>query len=602
MFKKISIIAIICICSIFAGCEFPDGRFSESVTLLDLTKIKAEREKLEKELEAQKENVNETENENETDNESENEASKENTSETSNEVETETESQVPDQNQAAQEEVTQQEQESTESDSQNQTNQESENLSEASQENTQEQTENSGEEQAQNQGLEQELGQEQEPVQEQQGESEQISESGAGNGAVENTETEPSEEIEQEEEFDPMPELPGIKKLTLMVYMAADNDLESHAIQNLKAMEHSDFKDMNILVLLDRAEGYDETNGDWTDTRLFEVVHDETDGNFIVSKRLRCPILGLSATKETELDMGNFNVLRNFITFAKNEYEAEKYALIIWGHGTGWRYTNLYEKEILNYRAVAIDDKSNTFICVSEIGKALKNQGVSVVGFDTCFGGVLENIYEIKNTAAYTVASPGVTPASGWDYEQLLEEISYSDFKTDSIAQAMADSSMVRITIFDNSKIQSLMDSFENFSEALSKAIVDTDSRNAVFNSLIKLKAYSYNQYPCDMYLDLRSMADFYASGTGLLAENARKLKNTIDRSARTTNSEYAEIGINFIPKNSASTVLTYHASDYIKDYDRTDQCLFIKESQWWVPTLGAGSGSLLDKLFYHDF
>ena len=598
MFKKISIIAIICVCSIFIGCEFPDGRVTDTVTLLDLTKIKAERERLEKEREAQKEIEKEAEKESQ--NESENESL--------NGVESQPQT---NQNQETQ----QQEQESTEIDSQTETNQESETQTESPQENVQEQTEIPVEEQTQNQEQETEVELTTEPITEPETETEPETgteseietqteteqEPVPDNQPVDNSEIVTTEEPEQEEVFEPMPELPGIKKLTLMVYMAADNDLESHAIQNLKAMEHSDFKDMNILVLLDRAEGYDETNGDWTDTRLFEVIHDETDGNFIVSKRLRCPILGLSATKETELDMGNFNVLRNFITFAKNEYEAEKYALIIWGHGTGWRYTNLYN-ESLNYRAVAIDDKSNTFICVSEIGKALKNQGVCVVGFDTCFGGVFENIYEIKNSAAYTVASPGVTPASGWDYEHLLEEISYSDFKTDSIAQAMADSSMVRITIFDNSKMQSVMDSFENFSEALSKTIVDSDSRNNVFNSLIKLRAYSYNQYPCDMYLDLRSMADFYASGTGLLAENARKLKNTIDRSARTTNSEYAEIGINFIPKNSASTVLTYHAADYIKDYDRTDQCLFIKESQWWVPTLGAGSGSLLDKLFYQDF
>ena len=41
--------------------------------------------------------------------------------------------------------------------------------------------------------------------------------------------------------------------------------------------------------------------------------------------------------------MGNYNVLKNLINFAKSEYEAEQYALIIWGHGTGWRYSALPE-------------------------------------------------------------------------------------------------------------------------------------------------------------------------------------------------------------------------------------------------------------------
>ena len=100
--------------------------------------------------------------------------------------------------------------------------------------------------------------------------------------AQQETETETAPEPETE----PMQEMPDPPKLTLVVYMAADNDLESYAIQNLKAMEHADFEKINVLVLLDRSEGFDETNGDWTDTRLFELIHDDTDSNIIVSKRL----------------------------------------------------------------------------------------------------------------------------------------------------------------------------------------------------------------------------------------------------------------------------------------------------------------------------
>ena len=96
-------------------------------------------------------------------------------------------------------------------------------------------------------------------------------------------------EIIEEPEPEPEPE----KELTLLVYMAADNDLESHALRNLKEMEHACFDNMNVLVLLDRCDAYDETNDNWTDTRLFEVLHDDTNGSTIVSKRLDCPPLGI---------------------------------------------------------------------------------------------------------------------------------------------------------------------------------------------------------------------------------------------------------------------------------------------------------------------
>ena len=108
------------------------------------------------------------------------------------------------------------------------------------------------------------------------------------------------------------------KDLTLMIYMAADNDLEKYALANLKAMEKASYEGINVIVLLDRAEGYDETEGNWTDTRLFEVVHDSSIDNAIKSKQINCPQLGLSVSEQTELDMANPSVLRNFIDFCKD--------------------------------------------------------------------------------------------------------------------------------------------------------------------------------------------------------------------------------------------------------------------------------------------
>ncbi len=416
--------------------------------------------------------------------------------------------------------------------------------------------------------------------------------------AEQETETETAPEPEPEPIPDPMQEMPDPPKLTIVVYMAADNDLESYAIQNLKAMEHADFGKMNVLVLLDRSTGFDETNGDWTDTRLFELIHDETDSNIIVSKRISCPPLGLSNKVETELDMGNPSVLWNLMNYARNNYESEKYALIIWGHGTGWRYSNLN-----NSRAVAIDDRSGSYMSVHDLGRALRNQGLSVIGFDTCFGGVFENVYELKNHAEYTVASPGITPSSGWDYTTLLEDISQSYFSSKEIAEIMADCSLVNSTIFNNQKLYSLMNDIEEFSKALAATINNSSTRNTVYSKLISTKSYSYIQYPCDMYLDIYSMAANYKSSSdSSLSSAAKKLQKTVNSAARTTNTTNAEIGIHFIPKNGPNTTAGYHSSDYIKDVDNADQCLFIKESQWWVPTKEGESGSLLDKLFYASF
>ena len=357
---------------------------------------------------------------------------------------------------------------------------------------------------------------------------------------------------------------------------------------------------MNVLVLMDRSEDYDETDGNWTDTRLFELEHDDTDGSFIISRRLDCPALGLSSQIPTELDMANPMVLSNLIQFAKKNYRSQQYALIIWGHGTGWRYSNSNTA----VRAVALDDKSGNFMSIADMGKALRNQGLAVIGFDTCFGGVFENIYELKEMAAYSVASPGITPSAGWDYQKLLSSLEAGDFSSRSIALCMAQSASAGITVFDNTKLEDAMNALEAFSQGLAQSIVDMSSQTRVFNQLMSIKSYVYTQFPCDRYLDIPSLAAFYSTqGERQLVQEAQNLKEKISALTVAAGSQNASgVGINFIPMTSPGVTALSHSRDYIKDDNLSDQCAFIKESQWWVPTKDRESDSLLNKLFYRCY
>lgn len=431
----------------------------------------------------------------------------------------------------------------------------------------------------------------------------------SGKGKITDVTPQPQEEPESGPESEPQTER---AKLTLMVYMAADNDLESYALSNLKDMEKAVYEKMNVLVLLDRAEGYDQTDGDWTDTRLFEVMHDQGNGAALVSRRLDCAPLGLTVNSAVELDMANPSVLKKFIEFGREEYEAECYALVIWGHGTGWRYC----AEILGQgiggsavrsgnRAVAIDDKTGTYMSVKELGGAVRNQDLSVIGFDTCFGGVIENVYELKDCADYTVACPGVTPGGGWDYKAFLETLSAGSLSKLEAAKAMAQSASVQTTVFRNEGIAALFTAFEVFCEELAAGITDAQERTSVFNALFTSRSYSYTQYPCDMYLDVGAMADLYCgSGTpAALKTAALGLKSALNGAVAGSGGNTApKIGVHFIPLSASHTAAASHSQDYIKDDARTDQCAFIKQSRWWCPTVNGNSGSLLDKLFYTVF
>lgn len=376
----------------------------------------------------------------------------------------------------------------------------------------------------------------------------------------------------------------GNKKLTLMIYMAADNDLESYALANLKEIEKALIQEVNVLVLLDRSEGYDETCGNWTDTRLYEVLHDDGGSSSINSRRLDCPALDLTSSEATELDMSNSSVLQKFIEFGKVNYKAEKYALIIWGHGGGWK-------------AFAIDDRSKSYMSVKELGNAVRNQGLDVIGFDTCFGGVIENVYELKDCAEFTVGCPGVSPNNGWDYKSFFEMLSEGDYSSDNIAHAMGQCSRAAASVFENKKVSNLMDSFEQFCKELSQSIQNENDRRQILDSLFASKSYSYTQYPCDMFLDIRAMAGLYTSSENTLLSAAAVRLSTVASDISATG-----ISLHFIPLDSANIMASSHSEDYIKNENKTNQCAFIKESRWWVPSVNGNSGSLLDKLFYMSF
>ena len=62
---------------------------------------------------------------------------------------------------------------------------------------------------------------------------------------------------------------------TVMVYLDADNNLESAGIDDINEMEMvGSTGDVNIVVQADRIPGYDISNSDWTNTRRYYIAQD----------------------------------------------------------------------------------------------------------------------------------------------------------------------------------------------------------------------------------------------------------------------------------------------------------------------------------------
>jgi hypothetical protein len=109
-----------------------------------------------------------------------------------------------------------------------------------------------------------------------------------------------------------------VAKWTVMVYFAADNDLEEEAITDLKEMKKVGSTDeVNIVAQLDsRGRG---------STFRFLIGDEQTT-------------LDEDAEKDPlpEINTGDPRELTNFIVWAADKYKAENYMLVLWGHGRGW--------------------------------------------------------------------------------------------------------------------------------------------------------------------------------------------------------------------------------------------------------------------------
>ncbi len=202
----------------------------------------------------------------------------------------------------------------------------------------------------------------------------------------------------------PPPPPPPTPQWTIMVYMTADNDLEPFSLSDLTEMSAvGSSSDVNIVVQIDRSPEYSS-----------DAVVNLPD--FTTTKRILVQKDNLQELSDLgELNMGDTNTLKDFISWTLQNYPAQKYALVIWDHGLSWQ-------------GAGQDETNNDGLTLSEISTALKdiNQWFNLIGFDECLMGSIEVAYEMSFYGNVLVASEETEPGVGWNYDAILTELSQS--------------------------------------------------------------------------------------------------------------------------------------------------------------------------------
>jgi len=247
------------------------------------------------------------------------------------------------------------------------------------------------------------------------------------------------------------------KDWTLILYIAADNDLRNFAIRNIKQMAKiGSNQNINIVVHLDI-----KLAGSKKATRRYYI-----DKNKIIH-------VNAQDAHSQRMDSGNPETLVSCCKWAVSNFPAQHYGLILWNHGTGAldprrgriiRLADLFtfnpeinkveldrsinfmeflsEKTDLD-RGICWDDTTGNYLTNQDLEQALGmiysnilgHKKLDFIGFDACLMQMIEVASIAKKYANIMIGSQEVILGTGWNYVETLKPFLTQSLTTEEFAK-----------------------------------------------------------------------------------------------------------------------------------------------------------------------
>ena len=273
---------------------------------------------------------------------------------------------------------------------------------------------------------------------------------------------------------------PNANDWTFIVYLNADNNLDSDGADDLNEMaQAAASSDVHIVVLMDRLS---------SGANIYYVG----GGSYTVVDSLG------------EIDMSDWQVMRDFGVWAIDNYPAQHYAFIAWDHGDGWRA----DPAPATFKAFSNDEHGSAEeISVSngEYANALeaivaaRGSKLDLVGFDACLMGMWEVAAATEPYADYFVASSETEPAAGWPYHEFLPDLVSSCASNDPWTPAELGSAIVQayynesednstLGLTDLSYLPALTEAVDDLALAM---IADSSHRSSFVSAASNSQTYS---------------------------------------------------------------------------------------------------------------
>jgi len=277
------------------------------------------------------------------------------------------------------------------------------------------------------------------------------------------------------------------QKWTMLVYVAADNDLAQWADSDLVEMElYGSNQEIRVVVQIDKPA---------TGARRLLVGQ------------------GSSYTLQEMgiIDMCSWETLSDFLYWGINSFPAENYLVVLWDHGSGWTS--------MPRRSFGTDWSSGNVLSVAngDFQRALATayeftgKRIDLFAFDACLMQQIEVAFELREYARVALAPQSIMPLAGFRYDELLQVLHTNPSTTPStLAQSMINSTVnnytgvqpIGLSAVDLSKMTQLKQYFALMANSLMQG-TPSPSMNQLRNNVQTIPAVGCIPNTADDFIDL---------------------------------------------------------------------------------------------------
>lgn len=202
------------------------------------------------------------------------------------------------------------------------------------------------------------------------------------------------------------PQVLPVSSRTVLVYMSAENNLSINADDNLGQMAKGAASlgaNYHLIAFVDQ------NNSD------MPYMAEISQGK-------------ISKVKEfaSDINAADPREMRDIIKWTADNYPADDYGLILWGHASGWLIKDsVATRSGGPKRAFGIDNGYGKWMNTPSMARYIAESGVKFhyIFADACCFQCVENAYELRNVTDLLIGAPSEIPGDGAPYDAIISHL-----------------------------------------------------------------------------------------------------------------------------------------------------------------------------------